>query len=82
MALPNYLPKLPRPISVTVRLSKVAVEQLKGLQMKQHLSQSDVLEFLLDEYCAGHPDLDLPLRQSAVRKFARDMKQTQKTGAS
>lgn len=49
MSLPSMPKKEPRPIAVTIRLSKVAVEQLKKLANTHNLSQADVIEHLIRE---------------------------------
>lgn len=47
--LPKMPKKEPRPIAVTVRLSKTAVDNLKFLADEHNLSQADVIEHLIDE---------------------------------
>lgn len=47
--LPKLPIKEPRPIAVTVRLSKRANEGLKILAKEHNLSQADVVEFLILE---------------------------------
>lgn len=47
MALPSLPKKEPRPVAVTVRLSKKAAEQLKTLAREHNMSQADVIEHLL-----------------------------------
>lgn len=47
MNLPTLPKKEPRPIAVTVRLSKIAVDQLKSLSKTHNMSQADVIEFLI-----------------------------------
>lgn len=47
MSLPSAQKKDPRPIPVTVRLSKKAVEMLKSLAEDHNLSQADVIEYLI-----------------------------------
>jgi hypothetical protein len=49
MTLPTKPKKEPRPIPVTVRLSKRAVESLKELANKNNLSQADVIEYLIQQ---------------------------------
>lgn len=48
MTLPMKPKKDPRPIAVTVRLSKRASDALKTLAKKNNLSQADVIEYLID----------------------------------
>jgi hypothetical protein len=47
MALPSLPKKEPRPVPVTVRLSKRAADQLKTLAKEHNMSQADVMEHLL-----------------------------------
>lgn len=47
MALPSLPKKEPRPVPVTVRLSKTAAERLKELARSHNLSQADVIEYLI-----------------------------------
>jgi hypothetical protein len=47
MALPSLPKKEPRPVPVTVRLSKRASEQLRTLAKEHNMSQADVIEYLL-----------------------------------
>jgi hypothetical protein len=47
MALPSLPKKEPRPIPVTIRLSKRAADQLKTLAKEHNMSQADVMEHLL-----------------------------------
>jgi hypothetical protein len=49
MALPTLPKKSPRPIAVTVRLSKVTVDNLKKLADKHNMSQADVIEHLITD---------------------------------
>ena len=49
MPLPMKPKKEPRPIPVTVRLSKRAVDSLKELANKNNLSQADVIEYLIQQ---------------------------------
>ena len=47
MTLPTKPQKEPRPIQLTVRLSKRVIEALKELAEKHNLSQADVIEHLV-----------------------------------
>jgi hypothetical protein len=47
MPLPFGHKREPRPVPVSVRLSKRAAEQLKALASAHNLSQADVIEYLL-----------------------------------
>lgn len=47
MTLPKAPKKNPRPVSVTVRLSVSASDQLKVLAESHDLSQADVIEHLI-----------------------------------
>jgi predicted transcriptional regulator len=47
MSLPILPKKNPRPVAVTVRLSKEAVNQLKELADAHNMSQADIVEHLL-----------------------------------
>lgn len=49
MPLPRKPAKEPRPVPVTVRLSKTAVTALKRLAGENNLSQADVVEHLILE---------------------------------
>lgn len=49
MALPKLPKKEPRPIAVTVRLSKGAAKKLKDLAASHNMSQADVIEYLVTE---------------------------------
>lgn len=49
MNLPMLPKKEPRPIAVTVRLSKRCVENLKMLANKHNLSQADIIEHLINQ---------------------------------
>lgn len=49
MALQVIPKKEPRPIAVSVRLSKTAAEYLKKLAQAHNMSQADVIEHLLRE---------------------------------
>lgn len=45
-----YLPKKePRPIPLTVRISRKSSEQLKALAREHNLSQADVIEHLIQQ---------------------------------
>lgn len=45
--LPKLPKKEPRPISISVRLSKKAIDALKNLAKEHNMSQADVIEYLL-----------------------------------
>jgi len=47
MVLTKMPKKDPRPVAVTVRLSKTAVDQLKVLAKEHNQSQADVMEHLI-----------------------------------
>ena len=53
MALPKKPKQEPRPIAVTVRLSKKAVDSLKALAKDNNLSQADVIEHLILQESEG-----------------------------
>lgn len=55
---PKWLWSERRPVSLTVRLSEIAVKQLRALKDKTSCrSQADVLEYLLNQECERHADL-------------------------
>ena len=49
MALPMNPKKEPRPVAVTVRLSKASADLLKSLAKDHNMSQADVIEYLVRE---------------------------------
>lgn len=49
MSLPKMPKREPRPVPITVRLSKKAVDQLKSMAKENNLSQADVLEHLIQQ---------------------------------
>lgn len=49
MALKVLPKKQPRPVAVSIRLSKTTVEYLKQLAQAHNMSQADVIEHLLHE---------------------------------
>lgn len=49
MALPSLPKKEPRPVPITIRLSKRAAEQLRTLARAHNMSQADVIEHMLGE---------------------------------
>jgi hypothetical protein len=68
MALPTKPVKEPRPIAVTVRLSIVAVEQLKVLAKDHNLSQADVIEHLIHEEYMKHQSIVLKEMKEATQR--------------
>lgn len=53
--LPTLPKKEPRPIAVTVRLSKTAVDSLKALADTHNMSQADVIEYLIAQAASEMP---------------------------
>jgi hypothetical protein len=49
VTLPRLPKKDPRPVAVTVRLSKRSSEQLRSLAKDHNMSQADVIEHLLKQ---------------------------------
>lgn len=48
MALPVIPTKAPRPVAVSMRLSKTVAEYLKELAKAHNMSQADVIEHLIE----------------------------------
>lgn len=53
MSLPKLPKKEPRPVAVTLRLSKKVADGLKTLARDHNMSQADVVEYLIRQEVEG-----------------------------